>query len=350
MRIIILAALIMIPILAKDISAQECQRINESSLSPCRAVQDIQLEEAEFNVKPVGDRCYPQLILHGDLAELHQAILDKTVERQYHAGFSFKYGEASNDIDSYVYHVLTFYRWPYPDPDNFELLLGPNSYIMTQSFGYTKNEVLTNSLRQTQYQLTDQYWIALTVSQSGLKYHIRSNKVGGPKELLAPENEFLTCVRELERREQAIALERSRVVQRAAIEAQLEIHTADRDFYVSEITHYQEAIEILKPIIQEANRIRDEALAKAEELQAIYKEHLELIKTFWDDTESAYGDYFNRLIDSQVEINQTVTRISESIESVEQMQADINKLIADAKTKADAATKKIAELGGSDDQ
>ena len=169
--------------------------------------------------------------------------------------------------------------------------------------------------------------------------------VGGPKQLLDPQHEFLACVKELERQEKAIALERSRVVQRQAIETQLEIARADRDFYLSEITHYQEAIEILKPIIIEAKQTRDEALKKAEELQTIYQEHLSLIKEFWDDTESAYGDYFNKLIDSQVTINQTVAQINTSIESVEQMQADINKLIADARAKTDSAAKKITELG-----
>ena len=331
---------------------KNAKEFSSSSLSPCRAVQDIQLEKAEFHVRAIGSNCYLQLIFHGDFSLLRQKILDGTVV----SGDSVDDFRASTepiDFDAYsahlAYYRLNFYGG-YRRAEDYETLLADDTYTLTYIYGYTKDHMLRYAVRDRNYELTDKYWLSLSLTEGAFRYSLRSNLVGGPPQFLEPENELAVCVRELERREQAIALERSRVVQRAAIEAQLEIHTADRDFYVSEITHYQEAIEILKPIIQEANRVRDEALAKAEELQAIYKEHLELIKNFWDDTESAYGDYFNRLIDSQVEINQTVTRISESIESVEQMQADINKLIADAKTKADVATKKIAELGGSDDQ
>ena len=77
----------------------------------------------------------------------------------------------------------------------------------------------------------------------------------------------------------------------------------------------------------------------------MYHEHLRLISQFWDDTESAYGDYFNRLIDSQVELNSLVANIEAKINSVQTMQADITRLITAAEIKAQEANDRISSIG-----
>lgn len=331
--------------------AQECRRITQSSLSPCRSIQSIELEKVEFNVQAIGDRCYPQLIFHGDFSTLKTKYVAGIIDsRHKQVADNFQYTNREFVDYSYpndAYWTIAFFG--YVTTDNFETILDDNSYTLMESRGYTRSELLNNSLSEKTHNLTDKYWVVFALSEAGLDYYVRSNIVGGAEQLLQPENEFRACARELERGIEADASERLRVVQRTAIQTQLEIAKADKAFYDSELAHYQEAIEILKPIITEASRARDEALESLAALQAIYQEHRELIKNYWDDTESAYGDYFNQLIDSTVEANNTVAQINQSIAAVEQMQSDINTLIAHAKTQADEAAKRLEQIGNANE-
>ena len=344
--VVVFIMLITIQYSETTIEAQECQRITQSSLSPCRSIQSIELEKVEFNVQAIGDRCYPQLIFHGDFSTLKTKYVAGIINSTQNAPNNFRYTNRefvdysdSND----AYWTIAFFG--YVTTDNFETILDDNSYTLMESRGYTRSELLNNSISEKTHNLTDKYWVKFSLSEAGLGYYVRSNIVGGAEQLLQPENEFRACARELERGIEADASERLRVVQRQAIQTQLEIANADKAFYDSEIIYYQEAIEILKPIISEASRARDEALESLAALQAIYQEHRELIKNYWDDTESAYGDYFNQLIDSTVEANNTVAQINQSIAAVEQMQSDINTLIAHAKTQADEAAKRLEQIG-----
>ena len=323
-----------------DIHAQACERIG-SSLSPCKAVQKIDVDNIEFHVQPIEDTCHPQLIFHGDFSTLRAKYLDNTIGFKNSSVGYFKYS-SRQPIDfntpNDAYWIIAFFG--YVTPKDFD------TFTLTKTQGYIKEHLQTNSISAKTRNLTDKLWLDIQLVQGGLEYLIGSNIVDGPPQLLNPLNEFATCIAALERGEKADALARSRTVQQQAIQTQLEIAKADKDFYLTEIANYEKAIETLQPIIEEANQARDDAIKKAKELQELYQKHLNLIKKFWDDTESAYGDYFNQLIDSQAKLNETVSSINLNIATVEQMKLDINKLIANAKEEVDKANDKINELEG----
>ena len=301
----------------------------------------IQLERAEFHVQAIGNSCHPQLIFHGDFTELHQAVLNGEITRSFSRVDDFKVVDKPQWTGAYF--ALIFYG--NSNFNDFETLLGPNSYTLTASIGRTKNELAQYPIQYRESYVTDQYYLKFKVNEDGLEYFVESNKVKVPNKLLTPKLEFDACISELERREEAIASEYTRIAENNRIKIQLEIHTADRDFYISEIEKYEEAIATLKPIIAEANRIRDEALAQAIKLQVIYKTYLEMLQTFWNDTEVAYVDYFTTIIDNSVEINSIVDEMDTTIESVESMQSEIEILITDAESKANKAANEIKELG-----
>ena len=325
-------------------SAQVCERINPAaSLSPCRAVPTIQLSHVEFDVQPIDNTCHPTLIFHGDFAILRAKLLDGSVRfNSTHSPLRSIF-PGVHDIDGDASWELKFGRYQGTTGD-FGLILSDSKYVVQEIVGFSQRDLLYLDIQPIEEILDYRYWVAARLSQGVGSYVARSNRVPGPPQLLEPSNEFAVCLRELERRETADANERSRIVAQATIAAQREIAVADKAFYDSEIAKYQEANALLSQTIVEASKARDEALATAEVLNVLYIEHLRLISNFWDDTESAYGDYFNRLIDSQVELNSLVANIEAKMASVQTMQDDITKLITAAEIKAQNAAERVASF------
>ena len=328
------------------VEAEECQRVTDSPLSPCRAVSDIQLDRVEFDVQAINNTCHPTLIFHGDFVTLRENLLDGTVNisSARHPLRSLAPGDWKVATEA-IWEIRFARRYEGGIADDaFGYVLSDTTYIAQEIRGFDQRELLYLDPQPRENMLDYRFWVSIRLTQGKGFYDAQSNKVPGPPQLLEPTNEFLVCKKELERREMADANNRARIIAQAAIEAQREIAIADKAFYDSEVAKYQEANALLAQTIVEASKARDEALASLDTLNSIYHEHLRLISNFWDDTESAYGDYFNRLIDSQVEINELVAGIEAKIASVQTMQDDITKLITAAEIKAEDAAERVASF------